>query len=346
MVGVAVVLAILSRRTDGIWREGALGQSASGWAHAHGRVFRRRRSPRSRLLIYAVVASRYSRASRFRLTSLVQLVQAKTFASGSVSGSRRLPTPEFYSVLNMVDANGRYYGQFPPGGPAMLALGVARSSALARGTGVWRGVSRRVLVVPACRGATTRRRGRGGVAVRDRAVRRVHVGSHMNHVPTLMWLCSRMACDGPRDVVHSTPCRASRWRTAVAFGCAATIRPVDAFAFALPAGVWYLSHALGDRARWRDAIAAACRRRASALRNDVGERADDRTSRCCLVTRCSWGRSHDLGFHRAPWGIAHTPDARARARQSLLSPAADLSVRIVDSLAGPVARRAVPNAPS
>ena len=20
-----------------------------------------------------------------------------------------------------------------------------------------------------------------------------------------------------------------------------------------------------------------------------------------------WGRSHDLGFHRAPWGIAHTP---------------------------------------
>ena len=64
-------------------------------------------------------------------------------------------------------------------------------------------------------------------------------GSHMNHVPTLMWLTLAMAALA-RVITSDAPAPAFAFANGIALGCAATIRPVDAFAFALPAGVWYL----------------------------------------------------------------------------------------------------------
>jgi hypothetical protein len=302
VLGVAVVLAILSRRVRAVWRDGALEQT-SAWADRHPGIFGFALGLGS-LLIYGLVAWRVFSRVPISIDELVQLVQAKTFASGRL-WQPASPTPEFYSVLNMVDGSGRYYGQFPPGGPAMLALGVLVGTP-------W-------LVGPVC----------GAVAVgafwsylrvvepqREVAVGAALLfavapfavfmsGSHMNHVPASMWLMVAMAAMA-RAMSSSRPAPGFAFLNGVALGCAATIRPVDAFAFALPAGLWYLSNALGDRARWRDVIASGI-----GVAIPIGAMFwvnAHTTGRPFLFGyQVLWGRSHDLGFHRAPWGMAHTP---------------------------------------
>ena len=174
------------------------------------------------------------------IDELVQLVQAKIFASGRL-WQPASSTPEFFSVLNMVDLNGRYYGQFPPGGPAMLALGVfARMPWL---VGPMCGAISIVAFWSYLRVVEPRR----AVAVGATVVFAIAPfavfmsGSHMNHVPTLMWLLIAMAAMA-RAMTESRHATAFAFLNGFALGCAATIRPVDALAFALPAGVWYLAH--------------------------------------------------------------------------------------------------------
>src|SRR5690606_21194158 len=80
-------------------------------------------------------------------------------------------------------------------------------------------------------------------------------GSHMNHVTVLTWLLAAMLA-----LVSVT--RSARPRPVLAlacglgFGIAASIRPVDAAAFALPAAVWLFGRAFSDRARWGEVAAA------------------------------------------------------------------------------------------
>jgi hypothetical protein len=238
------------------------------------------------------------------IDELVQLVQAKTFANGRL-WQPASPTTEFYSVLNMVDLNGRYYSQFPPGGPAMLALGVLVGAPWLVGP-VCAAVS-----VAAFWGYLRMVEPRKGVAVGAVVLFAVApfavfmAGSHMNHVPTLMWLLLAMAAMA-RVMSSSVPVPAFAFANGLALGCAATIRPVDAFAFALPAGIWYLLLALGSRARWRDAIAAGV---GVGIPFAAMMWVNARTTGSPLLFgyQVLWGSSHDLGFHRAPWGIAHTP---------------------------------------
>ena len=55
------------------------------------------------------------------IDEMVQIIQARIFASGALW----LPAPahpEFTSSMHLIDG-GKLYGQFPAGGPAMLALG-------------------------------------------------------------------------------------------------------------------------------------------------------------------------------------------------------------------------------
>ena len=198
VVGIAAVLAILSRRMDRLWRENVL-SSISSWSERQDRVFGLAAACVS-LLLYGVVASLVFSRVPISIDELVQLVQARIFASGRL-WQPASPQPEFYSVLNMVDANGRYYGQFPPGGPAMLTLGV-----LVRAP--W-------LVGPVCGAVSVaafwaylrvieprRSVAIGAVLLFALAPFAVFMsGSHMNHVPTLMWLLIAMAFDGPRDDV-------------------------------------------------------------------------------------------------------------------------------------------------
>ena len=57
------------------------------------------------------------------IDEIISLFQARIFASGQLW----LPAPrypEFTSAMHLLDWNGKVYGQFPAGGPAMLAIGV------------------------------------------------------------------------------------------------------------------------------------------------------------------------------------------------------------------------------
>jgi len=302
VIGIGVVMAIVSRRVSGVWRDGAT-RPVSDWAHDRPVAFALLLSLAA-LSVYALVAALVFSRVPISVDELVQLVQARTFAGGRL-WQPASPEPEFYSVLNMVDLGGRYYGQFPPGGPAMLALGVIAGAP-------W-------LVGPACGAVSVAafwsylrvaepRRGVAVGAVLLFALAPFAVfmsGSHMNHAPTLMWLVIAMAAMA-HVVASARPRPALAFASGVALGCAATIRPVDALAFALPAGVWYLARALGDRSRWRDALASGA---GVALPLAAMMWVNARTTGGPLLFgyQVLWGRSHDLGFHRAPWGLAHTP---------------------------------------
>ena len=302
VIGVGAVLAILSRRIDGVWRDG-LAESISAGADRQPVVFGLAVSLAA-FAICAVVATAVFSRVPISIDELVQLVQAKTFASGRL-WQPASQTPEFYSVLNMVDLNGRYYSQFPPGGPALLALGVLVGAPWLIGplcaavsvTAFWaylRVVEPRKAVAV---GATIL------LAIAPFAV--FMAGSHMNHVPTLMFLLLAMAAMA-RVMSSPVPLPAFAFANGLALGCAATIRPVDAFAFALPAGVWYLMLALGARARWRDAIAAGVGV-ALPFAAMMWVNAHTTGSPLLFGYQVLWGSSHDLGFHRAPWGVSHTP---------------------------------------
>lgn len=302
VIGVAVVLAITSRRVDGLWRAGVL-QPFLDWVDRHPVGFGLVVSIGA-LAVYGTVASMvFSRVPTWA-DELVQLVQAKTFAGGRL-WQPASPEPEFYSILNMVDAAGRYYSQFPPGGPAMLMLGVLAGAPWLVGP-VCGAVS--VGAFWACLRVVEPRRSVavGAVVLFAAAPFAVFMsGSHMNHVPALMWLVIAMAALAR----VATSARPAPWWALVsglALGCAATIRPVDALAFAAPAGVWFVVMALGSRTRWRDAVAAAL---GVALPSAAMLWVNARTTGAPLLFgyEVLWGSSHDLGFHRAPWGVAHTP---------------------------------------
>ncbi|MGH7627646.1 MAG: hypothetical protein ACREOJ_20315, partial [Gemmatimonadaceae bacterium] len=72
---------------------------------------------------YALIARFAFNAHPLLIDEIVQMVQANMLAHGHLA----VPVaahPEFFSGINIVDTNGRYFAQFPIGGPAMLALGV------------------------------------------------------------------------------------------------------------------------------------------------------------------------------------------------------------------------------
>ena len=302
VLGVGIVLAILSRRLEALWREG-LGSSISNRAYEYPALFGVALAIVA-FGIYALIASRVFSRVPISIDELVQLMQARTFTTGRL-WQPASPTPEFYSILNVVDMDGRYYGQFPAGGPAMLSLGVLLGIPWLIGplcgaisvVGFW---SYLRVVEP-----------RRGVAIGAAMLFAIAPfaafmsGSHMNHVPTLMWLILALAAMS-RVMSSAVPLPGFALANGLALGCAATIRPVDAFAFALPAGVWYVVSTLGNRARWRELVASGI---GVAIPFAVMLWVNARTTGEPLLFgyQVLWGRSHDLGFHRAPWGIAHTP---------------------------------------
>ncbi len=254
-------------------------------------------------MLYLVVARFVFSGRPLLIDEIIQVFQARIFASGRLW----LPAPahpEFTSSMHLIDT-GKVYGQFPAGGPAMLALG-----SLVRAEWLVGPVSG---VVSAWAFARLLR-----LVEPRRFVRRLALalfalapfvafmsGSHMNHVTSLMWLVLATAAlfgavrdDAPR-VLPALGC-------GLALGMAATIRPVDAFAFALPAGLWFLARTIRRPTRWRELVAA-------------GAGVALPVAALCAVNWATtgaplrfgytvmWGRSHGLGFHAAPWGDLHTP---------------------------------------
>ena len=89
-------------------------------------------------------------------------------------------------------------------------------------------------------------------------------------------------------------------------GAAASIRPLDAFAFAVPAAGWLLMLAWRDRRRWTD-VAFATVGLLVPFVAMMWVNAQSTGSPLLFGYEVLWGKAHGLGFHQAPWGMAHTP---------------------------------------
>ncbi len=312
-MGLGVVLAILSRRLP-LWREGLLQRPAS-WCTRHPWIFGESLAFVA-LALYAFVSMRVFSSRPLLIDEIAQVFQARIFAEGRTW----LPTSELVplsSFMHVLDFDGRMYSQFPPGWPALLSLG-------ARGGWTW-------LVAPLSAAAAVslywhavrREEPRAGVAV-GAAVLFAFApfavfmsGSHMNHVGAMLCVCTvlfglaratQTAATTPGPESSSGHNNAgARWPHALVgfgIGALATMRPVDAMAFGLPTIAWYAFGMLRGRVRAALIAGAAGLVPVAALLWY-----NSRTTGHPLLLGYSllWGETHGLGFHRAPWGFAHTP---------------------------------------
>jgi hypothetical protein len=310
VVGIAAVLAILSRHTRELWIEDAVLRVAKQmtrprWAFVGGAAL-------FAFGAYALTSVLLFKGRPIFLDEMSQLLQARAYARGSLTTPTG-PFAEFVSILHTVYADSRAYSQFPAGGPAMLAIGTLLGApwlvnplcgAIAVGAFAWF-----VLATEQQRSVAV-----GAVVLFALAPFMLFMSaSHMNHVPTLMWLTLAMAAlvatlrEGVRP--------GAAFLCGFSLGAAAAIRPVDGLAFALPAGLWLAWRAVretarGDEARRRAAwIELLCAGAGVVLPLLAIMWVNSRTTGAPLLFgyEVIWGKRHALGFHEAPWGPPHTP---------------------------------------
>ena len=305
-VGGGVLYYMLSRRADRLWRDGALDSLIRRWAERPGLA--------TGILVLAtfalyILSARWVFNGRPLLVDEVaQLFQARIFATGRIAGALD-PAPELFSALHLVERDGRVFSQFPPGGPAVLAVGVLFGAA-------WIAVPLCGALAVWCFSAFTRgvEADRPGVSLLASvlfafAPYMVFMsGSQMNHVPTLLGVCAALLA-----LERTTAPGASVRRRCLcglacglALGFAATVRPVDAVAFALPVALWLVWRAARDQRELTPLIASGI---GVAIPVAYMLWFNARTTGAPLLFgyEALWGKGHELGFHAAPWGVAHTP---------------------------------------
>ncbi|UCF20384.1 MAG: hypothetical protein JSU87_02970 [Gemmatimonadota bacterium] len=229
--------------------------------------------------------------------SIAQLFQARIFLGGSLTAPAP-EYPEFFGATHLVTHEGRWLSQYPPGHPALLVLGLLAglpwlvNPAFAAGTVV--------LVFAAAR----RLLGEGGARL-SAALYLVSPfalfmsASYMNHVSSGFFLA--LSLYGAIRTEGGAKGVAWPLATGAALAAAATIRPLEAAAWAAVLGLWILL-----RRGWRPTvvIGAACLvgLLPLLLYNGLTTGHPLRFGYSLL-----WGAGHGLGFHTDPWGEPFTP---------------------------------------
>jgi hypothetical protein len=302
LLGIAVVAGIVVNRRPELWREGAWQRFATRWRDGGWRADLA--VALVALLGYVAVAHLVLAARPLLIDELIQVWQARVFAAGRLF----LPAPvhpEFTAAMHLVDGAGRLYGQFPAGGPAHLALG-----ALFRVEWLVGPVAGAVSVFLAGR-LFRRVEPRPGTALATLLLYAFAPfvlflsGSMMNHVTTLMWIMAA-ACATVLATRDDAPRTRWAWVAGLALGIAATIRPLDALAFALPTAVWLATRLRLGRAHLAPLLASGVGVAiplAALLAINAAWTGDP--FRFGYIEL--WGQTHALGFHDAPWGPPHTP---------------------------------------
>ena len=301
-VGGGIVLAILARSFPALWRERRL-TALLDYYH-RGPMRATAIIALTSFVVYVAVAFLVQDGRALHLDEIVQTYQARIFASGALT-LEAFPYPEFFNQMLLVDGGGRVFSQFPAGGPAMLALGTL--------------IGAEWVVVPLAGALTVLAFGWGVQRFDERPGVRFGAtllfalapfmvfmsASRMNHVTAMLWIVTAVAALA--WVVTSDRSRPGlAFLSGIAFGAAATIRPADALAFALPAALWYLGRTIQRPRRWTDLASAGV---GVALPMAALMWVNAQTTGHPLVFGYSvlWGEAHNLGFHAAPWGVAHTP---------------------------------------
>lgn len=304
--GIGVLYYMLTRRSARLWRDQALDPLVGQWA-ARPRLTTTLLACAS-FVCYLVSARWVFDGRPLLVDEVAQLFQARIFATGRIAGTLD-QAPELFSALHLVERDGRVFSQFPPGGPGVLALGLLLGAA-------W-------VAVPLCgalavwcfsmftRGVEADRPGVSLLASLLFAFAPYMVfmsGSQMNHVPTLLGVCAAFLALERATTRDASSQRRSLFALAcgLALGFAATVRPVDAAAFALPIAAWLAWRALRDRRELGPLLASGL---GVAIPVAWMLWFNARTTGAALLFgyEALWGKGHELGFHAAPWGVAHTP---------------------------------------
>ncbi len=303
VLGLAVVIAVLTRKAATLPLANVPARLAASWAEHPGAWVAGLGLGAG--LIYLWIAQAVLSGKPLLIDEIVQVFQARIFAGGEVA--RPIARhPEFFTSSLVLDLNGKVFGQFPAGGPGMLALGTAFGAEWVVGP-VFGAISAMLFASLA-----RRIEPRPGVAVGAALLFALSPfvafmsGSHMNHVTALTWLLVGML--GLARVMES-PAPPPRFRDGLllglGFGMAGSIRPIDAFAFALPAGLWVLARAI-RRGQWA-ALLGSGLGVAAPLLVVFGINAATTGHALTFGYTALWGASHDLGFHASPWGEVHSP---------------------------------------
>jgi 4-amino-4-deoxy-L-arabinose transferase-like glycosyltransferase len=234
-----------------------------------------------------------------------QLWQARLLGDGRLFARSESPV-EFFSTAQTLQQGGRWFSEFPVGGPAVLAIGLAAGAA-------W-------LVNPILTGVAAAAFYRFVSRIDDEATARFAAillalcpffflmgGSQMNHTATVACIVTGLAA---LAAWRASPGGASASRAAAllggSLGVAATIRPFDAAIVAVCIGVVQL-HAIVRRPELR---------RSLVVQLVVGSipvvallAVNDATvgSPFTFAYDALNGAEHRPGFHRTPLGFDHTP---------------------------------------
>ena len=231
--------------------------------------------------------------------------QAHLIASGHLSalGSAH---PEFFSTVQTLEIRGRWFSQFPIGGPAILSVGDLLRAP-------W-------LINPVLAGVAAIALHDFVASIADEVTARISAalfalspfvlfmsGSQMNHVGTLTCLLLALAALA-RWVVAESLARAA-WASVVigaSLGVAATVRPFDAAVVALMIGVFQL-HAIRSRPALLRSLIVQCAAGAIPVLVLLAINTATVGHPFTFAYDALNGPEHRPGFHVTPLGFAHTP---------------------------------------
>lgn len=264
------------------------------------------------LLLLAVLAGILVSASTLAfehrpqlVDSVIQLFQAKIFASGGLSAPAP-PSPEFFVTQHMIVEGGRWYSQYPPGHSALLAIGVLIGAPWI--VPIVLTLAASVLLYGFVKRAYDEPTARLTLLFLVLAPFFWFMGaSLMSHVSSLAGVCAFLYCF-------------ARWEEEGRLGFLAAAgvglatgflsRPVEVLAIgAVFTGV--LGADAVRKRRWQPvAVFGVAFLAVASLYLAFNAVTTGDPFRPGYIEL--WGSSHGLGFHESPWGERHTPAAGLR----------------------------------
>jgi 4-amino-4-deoxy-L-arabinose transferase-like glycosyltransferase len=213
--------------------------------------------------------------------------------------------PEFFNTVSVLEHDGRWFSQYPIGGPVLIALGLLVRAAwlvnpLLLGVAAWQlyRFARRAFGEPTARAATLLFALTPFVLVLG--------ATQMNHAAamtfTLVALAELAAWDddaGRARMRHAAG-------IGLAIGAIALVRPLDAALVALPVGAFQLARLRRDPRRIAS-LAVQCVAGTLPVAVLLWVNARTTGSPLLFAYDAAHGPAHGLGFHVDPNGEPHTP---------------------------------------
>lgn len=225
-----------------------------------------------------------------------------------VAGHLAIPMPahaEFFNTVSVLAREGRWFSQYPIGGPALLAVGLLIGAVwlvnpLLLGVATWQlhRFARRAFGESTARAATL-------LFVLSPFVL-VLGATQMNHTAALTFTLAALAELAAWDDETSRARMAHAAGIGLAVGAIALVRPLDAALVALPIGVFQLARVRRQPSRVASLLVQCV---AGAIPVAVLLWANARTTGAPLLFGydAAHGPAHALGFHVDPYGEPHTP---------------------------------------